>query len=383
MSEEGENEDDKWITVTGRGKTKKLLKPKLKPTLHNAFAILSQPNDLSSYNLSGPPLQMNDDKTILPPDRREHRRQCKIARRQHIKQTLRRLRDGDNLFLDNSITLAEDKGTSLAKADENNKKRMAINTAHTKHGTTSIGFAQRGRNAAYNLGSAFNRTIKKINKNKHVSFATHNRVHQYSSNEQPIMVTYDSGADGHYISKKDRRKAGLPILRTSTQKVGVANGGTSKAKYVTQLPFRQLSAQATQAHTFRDFASSLMSVGKTADDGTVSVFTKEGVNIFKEEDVLITCKGEPILIGLRDSHGQYRIPLVQQRGQWQPQCPSKQARKTLRQANSVYDLPSTKHAIKWMHAVCGYPVKSTWLKAIKAGNYVGSPMLNERNVQKY
>jgi len=32
---------------------------------------------------------------------------------------------------------------------------------------------------------------------------------------------------------------------------------------------------------------------------------------------------------------------------------------------------------------CGYPVKSTWLKAIKAGNYVGWPMLNERNVQKY
>ncbi len=47
------------------------------------------------------------------------------------------------------------------------------------------------------------------------------------------MVTYDSGADGHYISKKGRRKAGLPILRTSTRTVGIANGGTSKAKYVT------------------------------------------------------------------------------------------------------------------------------------------------------
>ena len=39
-----------------------------------------------------------------------------------------------------------------------------------------------------------------------------------------------------------------------------------------------------------------MSVGKMADDGTVSVFTKEGVKVFKEEDVLITCKGKPILI---------------------------------------------------------------------------------------
>jgi hypothetical protein len=72
-----------------------------------------------------------------------------------------------------------------------------------------------------------------------------------------------------------------------------------------------------------------MSVGKMADNGTVSVFTKEGINVFTEEDVLITCKGEPILIGVRDSHGQYRIPLMQQWGQWQPQRPSKQAQKAL------------------------------------------------------
>jgi hypothetical protein len=190
--------------VTGSGKTKKLLNPKLKPTLHNAFAILSQPDNPTSYNMSGPPLQMDDNKTIIPSDPREYRRQRKIARRQHIKQMLQRLRDSNDLFLDNSITLAEDKWTSsLAKVDDSNKKRMAINAAHTKRGTTSIGFSQRGCNATYSLGSAFNRTIKKINKNKHVSFATHNKAHQYINNEQPIMVTYDSGADGHYISKKD------------------------------------------------------------------------------------------------------------------------------------------------------------------------------------
>jgi len=188
--------------VTGKGRNKILLKPKLKPTLHNAFAILSQPDDPTNYNMSGPPLKMDDDKTILPPDPREYRRQRKIARQHHITQTLQRLHDSDNLFLDDSITLAEDERTSLAKADETNTKRMAINAAHTKRGTPSIGLAQRGRNAAYSLGSAFNRTMKKINKNKHVSFATH-----------PVMVTYNSGADGHYISEKDRRNAGLPILR--------------------------------------------------------------------------------------------------------------------------------------------------------------------------
>jgi hypothetical protein len=74
---------------------------------------------------------------------------------------------------------------------------------------------------------------------------------------------------------------------------------------------------------------------------------------------------------------------MQQQGHWQPRCLSKQARKALQQANSVYNLPSSEQAIKWMHAVCGYPVKLTWLKAIKAGNCIGWPMLTERNVQKY
>jgi hypothetical protein len=204
MPEERENKDDQWITVTGKSKTKNLLKPKLEPKLHNAFATLSQPNAPTIYNMSSPALQTDDDKTIIPPDPREHRRQCKIAWRQHIKQTLWQLRDSDDLFLiKNSITLAEDERTSLAKDDTNNKKCLTIDAAHTKHGTPSIGIAQRGRNAAYSLGSAFNQTIKKINKNKHVSFATHNKVHQYTNNEQPIMVMYDSGAQGHYISKKD------------------------------------------------------------------------------------------------------------------------------------------------------------------------------------
>jgi len=84
----------------------------------------------------------------------------------------------------------------LAKADKTDKKHMAINAAHTKRGTTSISLAQRGCNAAYSLGSAFNRTMKKINKNKHVSFATH-----------PVMVTYDSGADGHSARRIDARQA--------------------------------------------------------------------------------------------------------------------------------------------------------------------------------
>ncbi len=207
---------------------------------------------------------------------------------------------------------------------------MAIDSAHAQCDQPTIGLAQRGQNTAYHLGSAFNRTIKKLTKQKHVSFAKQNEVHLFYATSTPsIMLIYNSGAGGHCISEHDRCKAGLPILRPSTRRVGVGNGGTSNAKYVTQLPFQKLSAQSRQADTFQDFPTSLMSMGKTSDDGMVSVFTKEGMNVFKEEDVIITCKGEPILIGIRDNQGRYRMPLMQQRGHWQPRRPSKQAQKAL------------------------------------------------------
>ena len=110
------------------------------------------------------------------------------------------------------------------------------------------------------------------------------------------LITYDSDADGHYISERDRIIAGLPILKRSNKRVRVANGGSSAAKHVTQLPFQQLSPKANQADTFDDFPTSLMSVGKTEDDGTISIFTKEGITVHKEQDVLITYKAKPILI---------------------------------------------------------------------------------------
>ena len=113
-----------------------------------------------------------------------------------------------------------------------------------------------------------------------------------------------------------------------------------------------------------------MSVGKTYDYGKVYIFTKYGVTVYNEEYVLITCQRNPTLIGKRDERGRYQIPLTQDHGQWQPRRITNEAKRKLQQAHSVYDLSSKDEAIKWMHAVCGYTVKSTWIKAIKAGNYI-------------
>ena len=75
------------------------------------------------------------------------------------------------------------------------------------------------------------------------------------------------------MSESDRTKLGLPILRISKK---------SKGKYVTRLPFKQLSSDAAQSDTFEDFPTSLMSMGKTSDDGNISVFTKDGVSVYNE-----------------------------------------------------------------------------------------------------
>ena len=144
-----------------------------------------------------------------------------------------------------------------------------------------------------------------------------------------------------------------------------------------------MSTAAAEADTFDEFPSLLIEVGKMSDDGNVSIFTDEKVQVYKETDVLIMCRGKPIIINKRDEIGRYRIPLMQTQGKWQPQKPSKKSKNFLQEANRVYDLPTTEEAIKWMHTVCGYPVKSTWTKAIKAGNFTGWPMLNKHNVAKY
>ena len=165
------------------------------------------------------------------------------------------------------------------------------------------------------------------------------------------MVTYDSGTDGHYLSEAYRQQSDPLILRISSKRVGVANGGTSGGKYVTKTPFPQLSQQADEADKFEGLPTLLMSVGKTADDDNVSVFIKVGVSVYKEHGVLITCKGELILVVKRDERGRYQIPLVQNRGQWQPRKPTKKVKKFFPQANNVYNPPLTDEEVKWMHAV--------------------------------
>jgi hypothetical protein len=145
---------------------------------------------------------------------------------------------------------------------------------------------------------------------KRVRFATTLTTAEAKQDSATIMVTYNSGADNNYMSKSDRTDDKLPILRRSSKRTKVANEGLSTETNVTPIPIQQLSKAAAEAHTFEDFPTSLLSVGKVNGDGNVSIFTQKGVSVHKEEDVLITVKGQQVMIGKRDKQGRYRIPLV-------------------------------------------------------------------------
>ena len=51
--------------------------------------------------------------------------------------------------------------------------------------------------------------------------------------------------------------------------------------------------------------------------------------------------------------------------------------------NNVYNIPSTKESIQYLHAAAGFPVKDSWIDAIKAGNYTTWPGLNVKVVNRY
>jgi hypothetical protein len=52
-------------------------------------------------------------------------------------------------------------------------------------------------------------------------------------------------------------------------------------------------------------------------------------------------------------------------------------------AMSVYELPSTKEVVRFLHAALGFPTKATLLTAIRNGNLVTFPALNVSNVSKH
>eukprot|EP00804_Cyclotella_cryptica_P021957 CCRYP_000902-RA/>CCRYP_000902-RA protein AED:0.67 eAED:0.68 QI:0/0/0/1/1/1/2/0/488 len=165
----------------------------------------------------------------------------------------------DHQLLDQHITWAEGERTTAAKANILHPQRRAIDNAHTRTRKPVVTLLQASKNTGYALATKIRQTLRKcLPSAHHVTFQAQAQVRYFHPNNSEPMITYDSGADGHYLSEADRHLAKLPILRPSTKRVGVASGSTSMGKHATTLPFRFCPKQLPPPDSFGDFPTSLM-----------------------------------------------------------------------------------------------------------------------------
>jgi hypothetical protein len=142
-----------------------------------------------------------------------------------------------------------------------------------------------------------------------------------------------------------------------------------------QLLLHKLPPAAKTAHRAPGITHNLVSAATLADAGCELFFHKTGCEI--------SLNGEIILRGWRDPTTRlWRISLIPDNGN--TIVPSDQT-VTLPQpqANNIYECSNTQQLIQFYHATMGYPVISTWIKAIDLGYFRGWRGLTPDRVRRF
>ena len=129
--------------------------------------------------------------------------------------------------------------------------------------------------------------------------------------------------------------------------------------------------------------NSLLSASKFADAKYVTYLTPD--KVFDDLwDLKLTITQEEILKGWQcKTTGLWRVPLTLVMFEKKEDTILLDRTNPKHAINSAYKLPSTEQLIRYLHACAGYPTKETWVKAIRAGNYVSWPGLTIKKVNKY
>jgi hypothetical protein len=136
------------------------------------------------------------------------------------------------------------------------------------------------------------------------------------------------------------------------------NGTTIQSSHTCNLLLIDLPPQARQAHILPGLVhNSLISVGQLCDNECSVTFT--------EDQVTVSRNGKNVMHGSRDPKSRlWRVDLKQK---IEPE---------IAQCNHAHDNNNHKDLINYLHAACFSPVKSTWIMAIKNGNFSSWPGLN-------
>ena len=185
----------------------------------------------------------------------------------------------------------------------------------------------------------------------------------------------DSGASGLYFALN------APVINTNPVApeiaVGTATGQIQKSTATGQLALPNLPTTfPTTGHKMPGFSHTLLGVGPICDADCTVTFRKDSV-------VVRDATNRFILTGWIEAQAPYlwRIALIPDNMDI-PKVPQDALRVSL-VAYSAYDLPSVEALVRYFHASAGFPVRFTWIDAIKAGNYALWPGLTINNARRY
>ena len=132
----------------------------------------------------------------------------------------------------------------------------------------------------------------------------------------------------------------------------------------------------TKWHLVPGFHHTLIGVVPLCDANCGVTFTRKAIIVRYKQ-------GTAVLSGWRESTGPRLWRISLQPGESDhPSMPNDDKQATLAEY-SAHDLPSVATFFRYFHAAAGFPVRSTWTKAIGAGNYSSWPGLTLTNATKY
>ena len=158
--------------------------------------------------------------------------------------------------------------------------------------------------------------------------------------------------------------------------VGTATGDRKESSASADIGLSTLPPGSKAGHIMPSFAHSLVGIGPICDADCKVLFSKHDVIVYNKDH-------KPILRGWREKTAAKLWRFSLRENLQLPITETENVQKTTLAAFSAYDLPSVEALVRYLHAAAGYPVKSTWLPAIKAGNFATWPGLTYSNASKY
>jgi hypothetical protein len=147
-----------------------------------------------------------------------------------------------------------------------------------------------------------------------------------------------------------------------------------QATHTCNVDYPGLPTTATNGHMFQSMAHPLISIPVLCDHDCEAMFTKH--------DLTITRHGHTILTGTRDpTTRMWTLPLESHMSP-----PSTQLSTHLEpppQANNIQTFATKNDLATFLHGTAGYPVPSTWIEAIQAGNYATWPGLTTQLIHNH